>query len=84
MTNKRIFKEKGLDPALFTRPRKWIVYKTQGIIRCACIRTQKDLVYYTKHRQDIDAFVFVLAFNKSEAYWKGKVLLETSSSSLAS
>jgi len=76
MTNKRIFKEKGLDPALFTRPRKWIVYKTQGIIRSAWIQNQKDLVYYTKQRHDIAAYALVDAFNRNEAWHKGKALLE--------
>jgi len=72
-------KKKALNPSTFIKPRRWIVFRTQGMVRSAWIQHNKDLLYY-QSRPDIESYVIVEAFNRNEAWHKGKALLETSSS----
>lgn len=61
-----------LNSDLFQSPHQWIVYRlADGRIRAAMIKNQDDLKYF-KARPDIVASTFLTAFNRSEAWHKGK------------
>lgn len=62
---------------LLHKSHQWIVYQLQdGRSRAAMIRTKEDLKYF-KARKDIIVLTLVTAFNRSEAWHKGKDALES-------
>lgn len=58
------------------KPHKWIVYRLHdGQIRAALLKTKSYREYF-RRRSDILFSVLITAFNRSEAWHKGKDLVK--------